>query len=132
MNHGRLLLRLRPSRNSIKAGTCIGNPGSALAPDVRHFDRRQPRGVRRANLGVVVRPLAPDGGNRAVDVRIAGASADEAAKVVAIAREETGVKAPIGGQACTRAIAAESVRDRRDDTDFAAAVAVAPPLRNLP
>src|SRR5207248_9497302 len=29
------------------------------------------------------------------------------------------------------AIAAESLRDRRDDTDFAAAVAVAPPLRNL-
>src|SRR4029453_11003652 len=123
MNQGRLLLLWRPSRNSMSAGMCMGRAAQGraapqiLAADIRHLDFRRSRGIRRADLRIVVRPLAPDRGDRIVDLAIVEATTDEGAQIVALVCKETGVEASVCREPRARAITAEGLRDRGDDAD---------------
>src|SRR6185369_15154629 len=58
-------------------------------------------------------------------------AAQQRAQVVPVRAEETRVHLAVSGKARARAIAAERLRDRRDDADLARAVHIAPPLGDL-
>src|SRR5262249_22421855 len=104
---------------------------SRSAADVRHLYFADFPGRRSAQLGVTVSAYAPDRSDTLRDLSVRGAAAQQAAEIGAAGREQTGVQLALGRQARTRAIAAESLRYRRDETDFTGAVAVAPALGHL-
>src|SRR5688572_13481230 len=102
-----------------------------LAPDVAHLDLRQGGGRFRAELRVAVGALSPDPGDRVAQLVVRRAATDERAQVVAPEPEEAGVEPALRRDPGARAVAAERLRDRRDQTDLARSVPVAPALRDL-
>ena len=89
-------------------------------------------GRRSAQLGIAVVAALPDQADRGCDLGVAGAAADQAAQVVAAAREQTEEELAFGRQPRPVAVAAERLGDARDRADLAGgAVAVAPALRGL-
>src|SRR5207248_2253280 len=103
---------------------------AASAADVAHLDLRYPARRRRADLGVAVGASLPHGGDRLRDGRVVVTAAQQRAQIVALRREEARVEATVGGEPRARAVAAERLRHRRDDADLAAAVSIAPALRD--
>ena len=63
--------------------------------------------------------------------RLAGAAAQQRAQVAAVAGEQTGVEAAVGGQARAGATLAERLGDRVDHADLPGAVAVGPARGHL-
>ena len=103
-----------------------------LAADVAHLDLRQAE--RRVASG------APSSGRcacpRSPPIASRSSSSEAPPRTSARrswprTREEAGVEAALGGEPRARAVAAERLRHRGDHADLAAAVAVAPALRDL-
>src|SRR3982750_2857880 len=97
------------------------------ASDAVHLDMlARTRRHRAADLAVAVVARMPHRGDESSQLGIARPGAQGAAQVVATVREQAGVELAVGGQARTRAIAAERFRDRTDEADLATAVGECP------
>src|ERR1700693_551742 len=132
-NHGRLLFCSSPLRNSMSALTCMpsvaaANPSPA---DIAHLDLRQRERILRSKLGITVVAALPDRRQVVADFLIGTAGAKQRAQVVSCRGEQARVELAVGRQPRPRAIAAERLRHRRDDADFASAIGVAPALRDF-
>src|SRR5512144_306205 len=88
---------------------------TALSADVRHLDALGARRVLAADLRVAVAARAPDRRDGAGKLRVGAAVADQRAQVVPFGREQARVDLAVRRQARPRAVAAERLRDRRDD-----------------
>ena len=77
---------------------------------------------RGAQLAVAVAAAAPDAADELEQLVVGGAGAQRAAQVHALRGEQAGVERAVGRDARARAVAAERLRDRRDEADFARAV----------
>src|SRR5581483_5417679 len=106
------------------------SPRSSAA-DVTHLDLALLGGLRGADLGIAIRARAPDAPDDAGQLVVGRAAAQRPTQVGAGSREQAGVELPFGGEPGAGAIAAEGVRHRRDETDLACAVEVAPSLGDL-
>src|SRR5262249_6287421 len=90
------------------------------AADLVHLDALAiARGDVAAQFAVAIVASVPYGANDAREIRIARAGAHRSAQIVTRSREEAGIEAPVGRQARARAIAAERLRHRADEADFA-------------
>src|SRR5437868_6593017 len=116
----------------VEPSTDVRRPSAGgSSPDVALFDLGQVDGVLGAELGVAVAAAAPDRADRVCELVVRGAAAHERAQAVAAKPEEACVETPLGRDPRARAVAAERLRDRGDDADLAAPVAVAPAPRHL-
>ena len=103
-----------------------------LAPDVRHLDlaapaRSRPCGARSSGRCAAARCRAPRSSSPASSTPERSSSRRSWPR----GREQARVEPALGGDARSRAGAAERLRDRGDDADLARAVAVAPAVRDL-
>src|SRR4051794_32233855 len=118
----------RPPHASYRPGAAETTWSRApLAAHREHLDPRQVLGRGASELRVAIRADAPDGRDRVAQLVVRCAGAERLAEVVSVCREEAGVELAVGGQPGAGAVPAERLRDRRDDADFAASVAVPPP-----
>lgn len=101
------------------------------SPNVRHLHLGQGDRVLRADLRVAVRAFAPEAGDGLGDLFICGAIAQEPTQVKAFDREQAGIELAFRGEAGPGAGAAKRLGDGSDHTDLAAAILVAPALRDL-
>src|SRR5579862_3676037 len=102
------------------------------ATHVIHFDTGGPVHINvSTQLAVAVRACQPAFADGLQQFLIAGTRAQWRAQIEALGREQAGVEHAVGGQACPRAIAAEGLRDRGDQSDLALAVHVCMALRDL-
>src|SRR5690554_2859893 len=85
----------------------------------------------RAELAVAVRARAPDVLQKTDQLGVARAGTERRAQVRALRREQARIKLPVRGQPCAMAVAAERIRDRRDEADLALPVDEAIALRDL-
>src|SRR6266508_5942494 len=102
-----------------------------LPADVAHLDFRQRGGRRGSKLRVAVGALAPDRGDRIGELGIARTLAQRRLEIEAFGAKQARVHLAVRRQPRAGAVAAERLRDRRDDADLAFAVAVTPALGDL-
>src|SRR5689334_3920395 len=109
-----------------------GASGAFTSPaDVRHLDLRQRRRRGGAQLRVAIAAQAPQRGDGAREALVVGTLAQHRAQVVADRAEQARVHLAVGRQPRAGAVAAERLRDRGDDADLAAPVAITPALGDL-
>src|SRR5258706_16232287 len=102
--------------------------GAASAADVRPVPFAQFPRIGSGDFGIAAGACAPAPGNGCGEFLVAGTAANEVAQISSFGGEQTGVERTLRGQACARTVLAERLRHRRDETDFAGPVLVAPAL----
>src|SRR5712691_3241830 len=115
---------LYASTSKVAGRAALVSCGRCLATDVGHLYFLGFRGGLGSNFRIAIRPSLPDRGDLASNFLVRGAAAHERLQVVARLREQAREKRALGRQPHPRAAVAESLRDRRDDGDFAGAVGV--------
>src|SRR5438093_852845 len=93
----------------VPLGAASASPTSAS--DEAHLDLLEADGLLGAQLGITVVAGSPDRGDRFGDLRVVHLTPHQAAEIVALRREQAGVKGSVGREPRPRAVRAERLRD---------------------